>query len=99
MTARLSKSPQLLGADAQSVNDCGECISLLQPIFAKSPGQVVAEGGNVGRAARQQHSFYLCRLDASLVERSPDRLADQVQLGSDHRLESRSPQRHVQAEG
>ncbi len=81
------------------MNDCGECISLLQPIFAKGPGQVVAEGGYVGGSAGQQHTFYVRRLDAGLVKRAPNRRADQVQLGSDHGLERRAPQRQVEAEG
>jgi len=69
------------------VNDGGERISLLETILAESPHQVGSEGRDVCRTASHEHAVDISRLDRCRIQRSRDRLADEVELGSDHRLE------------
>jgi hypothetical protein len=67
--------------------DGGERVSLLETILAECQSKVGPESRDVCGAASQEHSVDISRFDRCRVERSPDRLADNVQLGSDHRLE------------
>jgi hypothetical protein len=84
----------VLGAHAQTVDDGREGIPLLEAIFTKGLSKIGSERRNVSGTAREQHAVNVSRLEARLVERSPDRLADEVELRSDHGLEGRTTHRH-----
>jgi hypothetical protein len=69
------------------VNYGRESISLLEAILPESLLEVGSEGWDVGRAPSHEHALYVAGSDTGGLERLLDRLPDQIELWSDHRLE------------